>query len=87
MGKRLAALIVATMVLVSPTISYQALADQSPAASTAQNETNGEKSEPRHRINEEHEGNFEAIQLVLVGGAVVIAIALAYRAGRRRRAN
>jgi hypothetical protein len=87
MGKRIVALGVAMLFLVSPTISYQALADQSPVATSAQNETEGEKSEPAHRINEEREGNFEAIQLVLVGGAVVIAIALAYRAGRRRRAN
>ena len=38
-----------------------------------------------HRVDEEREGGFESAQLVLVGAAIVIALGLAYRAGRRRR--
>jgi hypothetical protein len=40
---------------------------------------------PLHRIDEEREGGFEKLQLILVGAAIVIALGLAYRAGRRRR--
>lgn len=45
----------------------------------------GERNEPRHRIDEFGEGGFEAIQFLLVGGAVVIAVVLAYNAGKRNR--
>lgn len=38
----------------------------------------------KHEINESHE-NFEAIQFVLIGGALVIAVLLAYNAGKRNR--
>lgn len=44
----------------------------------------GDQGRPRHRVDESHEGGFETIQIVVVGVAVVIAVALAYRAGRRR---
>lgn len=77
-----------------PTFSYSAFAEESPAPLTQMQtpppphaEPEGEKREPAHRIKEEHEGSLDALQLVLVGGAIVIAAGLAYRAGRRRRDN
>lgn len=45
----------------------------------------GERGEYRHRISEDEEHGFEAIQFVLIGGALVIAILLAYNAGKRNR--
>ena len=51
----------------------------SPEASTE------ERSEPIHQVDENHEGGIESIQLIFVGAAIVIALGLAYRAGRRRR--
>lgn len=44
-----------------------------------------EHGRPLHRIDEEREGGFEKVQLIFVGAAIVIALGLAYRAGRRRR--
>jgi hypothetical protein len=38
----------------------------------------------KHEINESHE-NFEAIQFIVIGGALVIALLLAYSAGKRNR--
>lgn len=37
-----------------------------------------------HEINESHE-SFEIVQFVLIGGALVIAVLLAYSAGKRNR--
>jgi len=37
-----------------------------------------------HHINESNEG-FEIIQFVLIGGALVVAVLLAYNAGKRSR--
>ena len=75
--------------ILAPAIS--AAADQTPPVTSSgqvspppHNDGDGEQREPMHRVNEEHEGSFESIQLVLVGGAIVIAVGLAYRAGRRR---
>jgi hypothetical protein len=39
---------------------------------------------PQHRIDEDREHGFEAVQLIFVGAAIVVALGLAYRAGRRR---
>lgn len=44
-----------------------------------------DQNQPLHHINEDHEGGFEKVQLLFVGGAIVVAIGLAYRAGRRGR--
>ena len=56
----------------------------SPSASSPEASTE-EQSEPIHHVDENHEGGIESIQLVFVGAAIVIALGLAYRAGRRRR--
>ena len=45
----------------------------------------GEKREYRHRVGELDEHGFEWIQFVLIGGALVIAVSLAYNAGKRNR--
>ena len=37
-----------------------------------------------HHINEGHEG-FEGIQFLIIGGALVVAVFLAYTAGKRSR--
>ena len=50
-----------------------------------ENHESGEKHEPRHRIDEFGESGVEAIQFVLIGGAIVIAVLLAYNAGKRNR--
>jgi hypothetical protein len=39
-----------------------------------------------HRIDEGHEGT-DALQWIFVGAAIVIALGLAYNAGRRQRKN
>jgi len=80
------------------TLSQSAHAQPSPTTSSATtspsekgNESGGpekqgnEESAPLHKVDEEHEGGIESIQLILVGAAIVIALGLAYRAGRRRR--
>jgi hypothetical protein len=52
---------------------------------TAPQPHSDDQGKPRHRIDEDRENGFEGIQLVLVGAAIVVALGLAYRAGRRRR--
>ena len=46
---------------------------------------NNEPNNFNHRVDESHEGGGELIQFVIVGGAVLLAGALAYRAGKRSR--
>ena len=46
-----------------------------------------DQGRPRHHIDEDRESGIEGIQLIFVGAAIVIALGLAYRAGRRRRAE
>ena len=85
-----AALVVTTTFLSAPTL---AIADEPVATPTAlasvphdQKRPQGDdQGRPRHRIDESREGGFEGVQLVLVGAAIVVALGLAYRAGRRRR--
>ncbi len=43
-----------------------------------------EKLEPEHRIRDDEHG-FEAVQLSIVAGAIIIAIGIAVGIGRRRR--
>jgi hypothetical protein len=66
-----------------------ALADEPVAATIAMPAApqphSDDKGKPRHRIDEDREHGFEGIQLILVGAAIVVALGLAYRAGRRRR--
>ena len=66
-----------------------AYADEPVASNSAQPaapQSQGDDQQgPRHHIDESREGGFEGIQLVLVGAAIVVALGLAYRAGRRRR--
>lgn len=50
-----------------------------------ENHEGGEGREPKHRIGEFGEGGFEGIQFVVVGGAIVVAVLLAYNAGKRNR--
>ncbi len=75
----------------SPIISTLASADTTPSASQSASQESGEQeasttlSRPQHRVDEEREGGFESAQLIFVGAAIVIALGLAYRAGRRRR--
>ena len=78
----------------SPDTIFSAEADQIQAtpAATAQtsatqtsDDSQHEESPPAHRIDEERDNHFEGAQLILVGAALVIALGLAYRAGRRRR--
>jgi hypothetical protein len=45
---------------------------------------NHERGEFEHRVGESHEG-FQVEQFVLIGGALVIAVLLAYNAGKRNR--
>ena len=56
-----------------------------PGVRNPENHEKGERGEPNHRINEFGEGGFEAIQFILIGGAVVVAVLLAYNAGKRNR--
>lgn len=56
-----------------------------PGVRNPEKHENGERGEPSHRINEFGEGGFEAIQFVLIGGAIVVALLLAYHAGKRNR--
>ena len=46
---------------------------------------NNEPNNFNHRVDESHEGGGELVQFVIVGGAVLLAGALAYRAGKRSR--
>jgi hypothetical protein len=73
----------------APAIALQqAHAEESPAASSpmaSPQASNDEHSEPIHHVDENHESGIESIQLIFVGAAIVIALGLAYRAGRRRR--
>lgn len=76
-------------VMTSAHADQPATTAQSTAASTAPHDENtevGEHGRPRHSVDESHEGGFETIQIIVVGVAVVIAVALAYRAGRHRNA-
>ena len=92
--KKIMASMTIAVLLFSPVTLFSAAADQiqaSPAA-TAQtsatqtsDDSQHEESPPAHRIDEERDNHFEGTQLILVGAALVIALGLAYRAGRRRR--
>lgn len=44
----------------------------------------GDGNKFEHHINEGHEG-FEGIQFIIIGGALVVAVFLAYTAGKRSR--
>ena len=93
--KPLALIASATLVVTATFISASstATADEPVATATAltsvphdQMRPQGDdQGRPRHRIDESREGGFEGVQLVLVGAAIVVALGLAYRAGRRRR--
>ncbi len=100
MVRKFFAVATASILLFAPSYSFSAIADQTPPATSSNqssqpsqsaesakssDDSNGERSRPLHRINEEREGHFEGAQLILVGAALVIALGLAYRAGRRRR--
>ena len=71
------------------TFGTPAFADEPVASNSAQpaapHSQGDDQQGPRHHIDESREGGFEGIQLVLVGAAIVVALGLAYRAGRRRR--
>lgn len=59
----------------------------SPTPALYANETtvvHDEKREPEHRIRDDEHG-FEAIQLSIVAGAIIIAIGLAVGISRKRR--
>jgi hypothetical protein len=45
---------------------------------------NHERGEFEHRVGESNEG-FQLVQFVLIGGALVVAVLLAYNAGKRNR--
>ncbi len=83
--------LIAISIFIATSASTPALAEQSPApvaSAPAANQGSDDASgspRPPHRVDEEREGGFESAQLVLVGAAIVIALGLAYRAGRRRR--
>jgi hypothetical protein len=83
------ALIVAISFAPVSTFSFLAVADEPVAATTAMPAApqphGDDQGRPRHHIDEDREKGFEGIQLVLVGAAIVVALGLAYRAGRRRR--
>lgn len=97
MNRKLAASLTALSLFTLGTfasVSSTAFADQTPPPATApapdQNASrsaheSAEHSRPQHHVDEDREAGFEGIQLVLVGAAVVVALGLAYRAGRRRR--
>jgi hypothetical protein len=68
-----------------------ARADESPNASptpalydNGSTPAGNEKLEPEHRIRDDEHG-FEAVQLSIVAGAIIIAIGIAVGIGRRRR--
>jgi hypothetical protein len=44
-----------------------------------------DRGEFEHHINEHGENGFEAIQFILIGAALVIALLLAYNAGKRNK--
>ena len=73
---------VVTSFAAEPTPSQVAPNTTLPPHPTQQSDDQGH---PLHHINEDHEGGFEKVQLIFVGAAIVVAIGLAYRAGRRRR--
>ena len=97
MVRKFFAVATASILLLAPSYSLSAIADQTPAATSSSqssqsaesakssDDSNGEQSRPLHRVDEEREGHFDGAQLILVGAALVIALGLAYRAGRRRR--
>ncbi len=96
MRRPLAVIALSSLLLFPMSLSLPSsfAADQSPvaAAPQAQDQEQGqesneqlEKKRPRHHVDEDHENGFDFVQIALVGGAVVIAAGLAYRAGRRRR--
>lgn len=60
---------------------------EQPGIKNPEERNDGEKREYRHHIGEDGEHGFEAIQFVLIGGALVVAVALAYNAGKRNRKN
>lgn len=91
-----AALVIALATLAPITIAYSAKADDpapvatattmaAPVASGQRPPRGDDHGRPLHRIDEERDGGFEKVQLIFVGAAIVVAIGLAYRAGRRRR--
>jgi len=98
--KKIMASMATAVLLFSPVTLFSASADQIQAskssqatpAATAQtsaaptsDNAKHEEAVPAHRIDEERDNHFESAQLILVGAALVIALGLAYRAGRRRR--
>lgn len=92
MRRPLAVIALSSLLLFPMSLSLPSsfAADQSPVAAAPQaqdQESNEqlEKKRPRHHVDENHENGFDFVQIALVGGAVVIAAGLAYRAGRRRR--
>ncbi len=91
MVRKFFAVATVSILLLTPSYSLFAIADQTPTAISSNqsaqpsDDSNREKSRPLHRVDEERDGHFEGAQLILVGAALVIALGLAYRAGRRRR--
>ena len=82
--------ILAAMAFATPAIAEDD--GQNPPATTGQNgiqnpEGPGQKERGgfEHRINESGENGFEAVQFLLIGGALVVAVLLAYNAGKRNR--
>ena len=64
-----------------------ASSQQSGAAGIPNPENHGgrEGREFEHHVDENKESGFELIQFVLIGAAIVIALLLAYNAGKRNR--
>lgn len=90
------ALLIFTLASLAPvTMAHSAKADDPVAAATptasplyhGQNQPpkGDDQGRPRHHIDEDREGGIETVQIVLVGAAILVAVGLAYRAGRRRR--
>ena len=67
----------------APLAASKGAGEKSGGESGEAEEHNGPRK-PTKFVEEHHEG-IETVQVALVGGAIVIAIGLAYRAGKRRR--
>jgi hypothetical protein len=55
-----------------------------PGIQNPENHGPGDGRNFEHRIDDRHEG-FEGIQFLIIGGALVVAVFLAYTAGKRSR--
>ena len=95
MAKRIFTILLLTSAIFIPLPSNSVFAEENaPTPAVSQNapghesgETvNGVHREPTDHIREDHRG-FEGAEVFLLGGATVIAIGLAFLAGRKTRRN